>query len=366
MVMQNFISKKRKDGQAMKKLFLIPLMIVLASALIFSGCAKPAPAPTPSPAPSPTSKAEPIVLKAISFHGEAGIRPWGWFPLINTINALGKGELVVEWLGGPEVVPTREQPEALIKGVVDMLLTPGAYYESLVPEIYLLHLHEPTVYGTHNIEVERRPGSVYDFVREAHAREGMYFLGRADAISIFHVYTKTRVDNLADLSKLTVAATGGPHIRFIDALGATCVTTTPQEQYTALERGMVDAAALKLDQLVNLSLYEVSKYIIDPPYKVTSNCTITINLDTWNKLPKHLQDVLTEAQIFQEYYTEMSDLGAYYRARRTLQEVGMEFIELAPTDVPLYTSLYNDLSWKKLEEVASPEVYQKIKELAAE
>ena len=33
----------------MKRVFLIPLMIVLMIGLIFGGCAKPAPAPTPAP-----------------------------------------------------------------------------------------------------------------------------------------------------------------------------------------------------------------------------------------------------------------------------------------------------------------------------
>ena len=33
----------------MKKMFLIPLIIILAAGLIFGGCAKPAPAPTPVP-----------------------------------------------------------------------------------------------------------------------------------------------------------------------------------------------------------------------------------------------------------------------------------------------------------------------------
>ena len=52
----------------MKKVFLIVLMIVVVSALIFGGCAKPAPTPAPAPAPAPASApatAKPIKIGVV-------------------------------------------------------------------------------------------------------------------------------------------------------------------------------------------------------------------------------------------------------------------------------------------------------------
>ena len=43
----------------MKKLLLIPLVIVLMGSLIFGGCAEPEPEPTPTPTPTPTPEPEP-------------------------------------------------------------------------------------------------------------------------------------------------------------------------------------------------------------------------------------------------------------------------------------------------------------------
>ena len=65
-------------------------MIVLASALILGGCAKPAPAPSPAPAPAPAPKPEPITLKAVSFKGEAAMKPSQLFVWIDRINAQAK------------------------------------------------------------------------------------------------------------------------------------------------------------------------------------------------------------------------------------------------------------------------------------
>jgi TRAP transporter TAXI family solute receptor len=46
--------KNRRKGKTMKKLYLIPFLIILVVGLIVSGCAQPAPAPGPGPAPAPT------------------------------------------------------------------------------------------------------------------------------------------------------------------------------------------------------------------------------------------------------------------------------------------------------------------------
>ena len=43
----------------MKRLFLIPLIIVLAVGLVLGGCGKEAPAPAPSPSPTPTPTSTP-------------------------------------------------------------------------------------------------------------------------------------------------------------------------------------------------------------------------------------------------------------------------------------------------------------------
>ena len=47
----------------MKRLFLLPLAILLVVTLIFGGCAKPAPAPTPTPAPAPAPAPTPAPVK---------------------------------------------------------------------------------------------------------------------------------------------------------------------------------------------------------------------------------------------------------------------------------------------------------------
>ena len=106
----------------MKRFLLFSLTIIMVSSLVFAGCAQPAPAPAPVPAPkpAPAPKPTPIVLKAVTFLAVAAVacRPLKMF--IDKVNEKSKGELVIQLVGGPEVVPGSEQPMAVKRGVVDM------------------------------------------------------------------------------------------------------------------------------------------------------------------------------------------------------------------------------------------------------
>ena len=47
---------------------------------------------------------------------------------VDRANELGKGELKISFVGGPEVTPARKAAGALERGVVDILYGPAGYY----------------------------------------------------------------------------------------------------------------------------------------------------------------------------------------------------------------------------------------------
>jgi len=110
---------------------------MLVVGLVIGGCGKPAPAPTPAPAPAPTPAPapEPIVLKAISaWPLSAEETNLGFLRFVDAVNERAQGELVIEILGGPEVVAESDQFEAVRDGVVDMVHTTPTYYKGEIPE----------------------------------------------------------------------------------------------------------------------------------------------------------------------------------------------------------------------------------------
>ena len=50
------------------------------------------------------------------------------------------GQLVIDYKGAGEVIPTQQQVEALRSGLVDMILTAASYYTSIMPEMDVMSL----------------------------------------------------------------------------------------------------------------------------------------------------------------------------------------------------------------------------------
>ncbi len=126
------------------KRVIYSLMVVVLTAALLLGCA-----------PAPAPKAEPIVLKAVSFRVETNPVLTGFFKLIDRVNERAKGELIIEYTGGPAAIPAREQAAAVRKGIADITINPTAFYDGMFLEAELLTLSEYT-------PREERERGIYD------------------------------------------------------------------------------------------------------------------------------------------------------------------------------------------------------------
>ena len=90
------------------------------------------------------------------------------------------------------------------------------------------------------------------------------------------------------------------------AVGATPVNLPGSEVYTALEKGVIDAAdytvfATNQSQGMN----DIAKYPIYPGFHSMPTIQITMNLGVWNSLPEDLKAVVTKtADRFAQYMVD--------------------------------------------------------------
>jgi TRAP-type C4-dicarboxylate transport system substrate-binding protein len=344
-----------KGGQNMKwKAWFVPVCLLIVAAVVLSACA-PAAGPTPTPAPKPTPK--PVVIKAVSFIAKDHLVSAYAKVFVERVNKQAKGRLRIDYLGGPEVIPPFEQVEALRKGaVVQMTFSPTAYYASLLPEADVMHLTELTPME------ERKPGGLYDFMVERHKKIGLFYLGRWTYNMPFYLYTNKKVDRPQQLAgqKMRTAALYDP---FMKALGIVPVTLPYGEVYTALERGVVDGFGWPGVAVVALGWNKVCKYIIEPGF-YEQNGVILMNLDTWNSLPKDLQDLLKDVAIKLE--PDMADHFAKVtkEERQKMLDGGMQVIKFSPADAKWYRDLAYKVQWDEIEKkVKDPALVAKLKEL---
>lgn len=361
----------------MKRFLLIPLMIVLASVLVFGGCAAPAPAPAPAPipapapvivptpaptpapapAPAPVPKPEVIVLDALTWMPVEHAHNDVFFHWIELVNEQAKGELIIKVLGGPEVIPGFEQTVALRRGVIDVSPMTGSWYPELAGYIWSTLISPFLPWEERDPEI-----GFHDFLVEQHKEIGIFYLGRAKYYMGFWVCVDKPFEKPSELAMLKIR-TGGAYNTFLADLGTTPITISVGETYTGLERGVVNGVMNPMDSIVDNAWIEPAPYILDHGFYRQNTLNI-VNLDSWNRLPKHLQDIMIEAQIETDHWGWEHEHESEALKRQEAIDGGAEFIKLSPEDESWIIDLSIAATWKDLERDA-PEYVSKIKEIFA-
>ena len=286
-------------------------------------------------------------LRALSMLPKPVAYTQNFLKFIDKVNEAGQGVVQIEFVGGPEAIPTFDQPEAVRAGVIDMIYGPGSYYPGLVPETDAL-------VGSNVTPMEKRANGGIDLLNQIHQEKmNVYYLGHPDGGIRFHIYMteqpQLKDDGLPDMSEVKLR--GAPIYRefFTDYLGATFVQVNVPEVYTALERGTVDGLGWPSIGVMDLSWDNFLKYRIDPGYFQT-DLSILVNLDRWNALSDEAKRILQDTALVWE--KESYELLQAQRAEEDaeMKRRGMQVVELAPDAAAAYLNAAYEEAWSRLKE----------------
>lgn len=87
---------------------------------------------------------------------------------------------------------------------------------------------------------------------------------------------------------------GGPMLPWLAALGSTSVQCTYSDVYTSMDTGVIDGFSMPANVVTAFKVYEVGKYFTEVGFGSTMAGMLTMNLKTWEKLPKEVQDIILE------------------------------------------------------------------------
>jgi TRAP-type C4-dicarboxylate transport system substrate-binding protein len=321
----------------MKRSLLVAVTCALLGLLCFSGALA----------------ADPIVLKMTSFLPKGDINMTAWNAFCRAVNDKAEGRLEIKWIGGPEAIPGFKQFEAVRTGVVDVIFGCESYYGRLVTKAAYTHLSRLTPW-------EERANGYYDFRNELLQKHGVFYLGRAEYGTWFHLFTNKKVSRPQEIKgqKIRVSDT---YEAFVEALEAIPVTMPGKDIYTALERGTVDGYAWSVLGNVKSGWVEVCKYILEPRI-FQMNIEALVNLKKWQSLPDDLKKLLIDTMKENERQsaTMMAELGE--KEYQLMQDKGMEVISFSPEDTKWYVDLAYKSQWDDVIEQA-PELGPKLKKL---
>lgn len=272
---------------------------------------------------------------------------------IDTVNELAGGKLVIEFKGAKEVIPTFDQPEALVRGVFDIWYGAPNYWAGVVPGGYFTEM------SPYEIPDQGPDSALYGFLVKMYEKHGVRYLGHysgeLDTGNHF-MYTQQEVSGIADLKSRKIRVP--PLTRFfVKAIGAEPVTLPPGEVYLALERGTVEGFTWPYyDGFTNFGWQEVSKYVIGHPL-YRDGINIMMNLEKWNSLPKDMQNVMSEAARRTQAWS-VGWVSAFQSTQLAgMQKGGMKVIKFSPKEAELWEKTAGDALWAHFKSVMSAADY---------
>lgn len=263
---------------------------------------------------------------------------------VDKANAAGKGTYQIQFVGGPEAVPTFEQAKAVRNGIADMGYTPSSYYAGEMPEIEAL-------VGGSAAPWEARANGGFDMINDIHQKKmNSIILAWVEYGPRFNFYLKNqpklRADGLPDLSGMKLR--GAPAYReMMAALGGTFVNMAAPEVYTGLERGTVEGFAWPQVGVMDLNWDKFVKHKIMPTF-FNLDIIITVNLDKWKKLSPATREGLQKLAIAWE--KESSDwwIAKAKEEQTEIARRGVQDFTLSAEAGKKYVKLASDTVWERM------------------
>lgn len=299
------------------------------------------------------ASAQEVTLRAVTSFAEKTQFSRNFERFIDRVNETGKGQIRINYIGGPRAMPPFEVGNAVRTKVVDIANVTGAFYTNLMPEADGLKLIGKPM-------SEQRANGTWAMINDLHNKKlNSYFLARQFHNVPFHIYLNKKIDKL-DFTGTKIRVTP-VYKDIVEALGGTAITTPPGEVYTALERGVVDGYGWPVTGIFDLGWEKVTKFRMEPAfYSVEVN--VLVNLDVWNGLSAAQKKVLSDAALWLEGLD--SENVALIKAERDRQTAaGIQPIDFGPAAAKSFLDKAYEVGWQSVIKRA-PDTAPKLRQLA--
>lgn len=278
---------------------------------------------------------------------------------VNPINAK-HGAVTLNYLGGPEVTPDKEQATALKRGLIDIIMCPAAYYSGL--------FGQARIPGAQNVPIDEiRKNGAWDMMEQAweknlnaHILSWVFDKGQK-FYTYYTVKPKESTKTGLDLTGMKIRSTG-LYNPFLIAMGATTVTTSAGDVYAGLERGVVSGLAWPWGSIAKYGWERFLKYRVRPSFFSGSEL-IVINLDKWKSLSKEQQALLNDQVPVLEHKGAEAIIKLGEQDDAKLKKAGVKDIVLQGAVRKAYLNTIYEAKWAQTDKVNHEANYKKLKSL---
>jgi TRAP-type C4-dicarboxylate transport system substrate-binding protein len=220
------------------------------------------------------------------------------------------GNYKIEWnqAWGGQIVKPKHVLEGLQKGLGDIGVVTTVFHHDKVPL-------QAIAYVTPFVSTD--PGLVartvdeladkYPAMKEAWADYNQVYLTNMVVFDSYQVFSKDPITKLGDFDGLKING-AGTNLRTLQSLGAAGVGGSLVTYYQNIKTGVVDGCLLWPEAAVTFKLYEVAPHMMVANMGAANSKAITVNKDTWERLPEEVRTVLAETAI--NYRDHMAKVAA--------------------------------------------------------
>ena len=205
------------------------------------------------------------------------------------------GRLVIDPLPVGSVVAYNETLDAVAVGILDAQHGGTGYFAGKDPAFAILgdlnggydHVRQLTMWFEY--------GGGKELARELFAAYGLYYVG---GVSWGHesLPAKRPIRSIEDFAGVKMRAPEGMSQIIFERIGAAPVNIPGAEVYTALERGVVEAADWgTLGMNDELGFHATAPFPIYPGFHSAPMADVAVNMDRWNELPDDIKALVEMA-----------------------------------------------------------------------
>lgn len=308
----------------MKKIFLIPLALLLAMSLVAVTC--------PGPA-----QAKPKVIELIASYplpGKGVVSECLWY-FCDYVEKNTGGRVHFKRYPSGQLASHGEHLELVGSG--------GADVATLLPSLFPDQLHFTAMQHEQLTDVETATKNLYHiwfenpetapFFEKEWTKRNVKFLNITGLGEIGFLLTYKPVKTLADLKGIKMGTlTDDPYMK---EFGMHSQVVKVPDIYEALSRGQVQGFMLSASAFMDYKHYETSKTYLDLGLALVTG-HIFMNLDTYKKLPPDIQKVFVEGGKETMAYSITAGIREVKKALQTFKSAGLEVNSLPKDEQKLH------------------------------
>ena len=201
------------------------------------------------------------------------------------VEAITGGRLAIDPLPVGAVVAYNETLDAVAVGILDAQHGGTGYFAGKDPAFAILSDLNGGYENVRQLHMWLNYGGGLELARELFARYGLYYVG-AVSWGVESIPSKTPIRTLEDFRGVKLRAPEGMSQIIFQRIGAAPVNIPGAEVYTALERGVVEAADWgTLGMNDDLGYHAIAPYPLYPGFHSAPIADVAVNIDRWNALP---------------------------------------------------------------------------------